>query len=408
VDAYRGAGRPEAAYAVERAVDAAARELGLDPVELRRRNFVRPEAMPYRTAMGATYDSGEFERVMDAALEQAEAAGFPERRRAARATRGALSGLGVAYYVEQCAGGGDENAKVEVKPDGRVRLLIGTQSNGQGHATAYAQILSEALGVPLDAVETVQGDTDLVATGRGTGGSRSVPVGGVAALRAAEAAILAGRRFAADLLEAAEPDIEFADGRYRVVGTDRGVGLAEVAAAAAADGIEGGGTFKPAIHTYPNGCHVCEVEIDAATGVPAIVRYTVVDDLGVVLNPLLAAGQVHGGVVQGIGQALLEEAVYDADSGQLITGSFLDYAMPRAEGTPAVDFSTVEIPCLTNPLGMKGAGEAGAIGAPPAVINAVVDALAEFGVRHVDMPASAERIWRLIATADPARSRRAA
>lgn len=396
VDAYRGAGRPEAAYAVERAVDAAARELGLDPVELRRRNFVRPEAMPYRTAMGAVYDTGEFERLLDSGLEQAEAAGFPERRRAARA-RGALRGLGVAYYVEQCSGGGDESAKVEVGPDGRVRLLIGTQSNGQGHATAYAQILSDALGVAPQDVETVQGDTDLVATGRGTGGSRSVPVGGAATRRAAEAAIEAGRRLAADLLEAAEPDVEFADGRYRVVGTDRGVGLAEVAASApGGNGIEGGGSFQPTIHTYPNGCHVCEIEIDARTGVPSIVRYTVVDDFGMVLNPLLCAGQVHGGVAQGIGQALLEEAVYDAGSGQLLTGSFLDYAMPRAEDTPAIGFSTVEIPCRTNPLGMKGAGEAGTIGAPPAVINAVVDALAEFGVRHVDMPASAEKLWRLI------------
>jgi carbon-monoxide dehydrogenase large subunit len=406
VDAYRGAGRPEAAYAVERAVDAAARELGLDPVELRRRNFVRPEKMPYRTAMGATYDSGEFERLMDRALEQAEAADFPERRRAARA-RGALGGLGVAYYVEQCSGGGDESAKVEVRPDGRVRLLIGTQSNGQGHATAYAQILSDALGVAIGDVETVQGDTDLVATGRGTGGSRSVPVGGAATQRAAAAAVDAGRRLAADLLEAAEPDIEFVDGRYRIVGTDRGVSLAEVAAASGASGIEGEGTFKPTIHTYPNGCHVCEVEIDVATGVPSIVRYTVVDDFGKVLNPLLAAGQVHGGVVQGIGQALLEEAVYDPGSGQLVTGSFLDYAMPRAEGTPAVDFSTVEIPCRTNPLGMKGAGEAGTIGAPPAVINAVVDALAELGVRHIDMPASAEKIWRLISASGPSRRRAA-
>jgi carbon-monoxide dehydrogenase large subunit len=286
-----------------------------------------------------------------------------------------------------------------------VRLLIGTQSNGQGHATAYAQILSDALGVALADVETVQGDTDLVATGRGTGGSRSVPVGGAATRRAAEAAVEAGRRLAADLLEAAEPDLEFADGRYRVVGTDRGVGLAEVAAAASGGGgIEGEGTFQPAAHTYPNGCHVCEVEVDAATGVPSIVRYTVVDDFGKVLNPLLLAGQVHGGVAQGIGQALLEEAVYDAGSGQLITGSFLDYAMPRAEGTPAVDLSTVAIPCRTNPLGMKGAGEAGAIGAPPAVINAVVDALAEFEVRHVDMPASPERIWRLIGGALPRRA----
>jgi aerobic carbon-monoxide dehydrogenase large subunit len=392
VDAYRGAGRPEAAYAVERAVDAAAREHGLAPAEIRRRSFVRPEAMPYRTAMGTTYDSGEFERLMDEALERAEAATFPERRRAARAA-GKLRGLGIAYYVEQCSGGPDESARVEVLPEGRVRVYIGTQSNGQGHATAYAQLLCDALGLEPAQVETVQGDTDLVATGRGTGGSRSVPVGGAAVRKAAEDAVEKGRRLAADMLEAAEADVEFADGRFRIVGTDRALDLFEVAAGAGA--FDGAGSFQPPIHTFPNGCHVCEVEIDAATGVPEIARYAIVDDFGTVLNPLLVAGQVHGGVAQGIGQALLEEAVYD-EAGQLLSGSLLDYAMPRALTMPDIDFAYVEVPCRTNPLGMKGAGEAGAIGAPPAVINAVVDALAELGVRHVDMPATAERLWRLV------------
>ncbi len=395
VDAYRGAGRPEAAYAVERAVDAAARDLGTDPAEFRRRNFIRPEQMPFRTAMATTYDSGEFARLMDAALDQGEAVGFPQRRAAARA-KGKLRGLGIAYYIEQCSGGPDENARIEVLPEGRVRLYIGTQSNGQGHATAYAQLISDVFGIEPGLVDTIQGDTDLVATGRGTGGSRSVPVGGVAAQRAGEAAAEAGRKLAGEMLEAAEADIELVDGRYRVLGTDRGVGLFEVAARAGGRGLEGAGNFQPSIHTFPNGCHVCELEIDSATGVPEIVRYTIVDDFGVVLNPLMLAGQVHGGVAQGIGQALLEEAVYDA-TGQLLSGTFLDYAMPRAIGIPDIAFSTVEVRCRTNPLGMKGAGEAGAIGAPPAVINAVVDALADLGVRHVDMPATPERLWRLIA-----------
>lgn len=391
VDAYRGAGRPEAAYAVERAVDVTARDLGLDPAELRRRSFIPPHAMPFRTAMGTTYDTGEFERLMRSALERAEAASFAARRAAARA-EGRLRGLGIAYYVEQCAGGGDESARVEVLPEGRVRLYIGTQSNGQGHATAYAQLLCDALGLTPEQIETIQGDTDLVATGKGTGGSRSVPVGGVAVQRAAESAVEAGRRIAADLLEAAEADIAFSDGRFRIVGTDRSAGLFEVAARAGGRGLEGDGTFLPPIHTFPNGCHVCELEIEAATGVPRIVRYTIVDDFGTVLNPLLLEGQVHGGVAQGVGQALLEQAVYD-EGGQLLSGSFLDYTMPRADGFPWIDFSTIPVPCTTNPLGMKGAGEAGAIGAPPAVINAVVDAL---GVRHVDMPATPERLWRLI------------
>ncbi|HET6469877.1 MAG TPA: xanthine dehydrogenase family protein molybdopterin-binding subunit [Geminicoccaceae bacterium] len=395
VDAYRGAGRPEAAYAVERAVDFTARELGLDPAELRRRNFIPPEAMPFRTAMGTTYDSGEFAQLMDEALARADARGFPARRAAARA-RGRRRGLGLAYYIEQCAGGGDETARLEVTGEGRVRLYIGTQSNGQGHATAYAQILSDALGVPFEAVETVQGDTARVATGRGTGGSRSVPVGGVAVTGAAKDVIANGTPLAADALEAAPADIVFADGAYRIVGTDRTIGLFEVAGRAGEDGLGGSGTWGPEIHTFPNGCHVCEIEVEEATGVPTIVRYVVVDDFGTVVNPLLLEGQVHGGIAQGIGQALLEEAVYEPDGGQLISGSFMDYAMPRADGMPTIEFSMIPVPCRTNPLGMKGAGEAGAIGAPPAVINALVDALADLGVRHVDMPATPLKLWRLI------------
>lgn len=395
VDAYRGAGRPEAAYAVERAVDTTARELGLDPAELRRRNFIPPEAMPYRTALQATYDSGEFARLLDAALARADVRGFAARKKAARRA-GRLLGLGIAYYVEQCAGGADETARAVVGSDGKVRLFIGTQSNGQGHATAYAQILADALGVPFDDIETIQGDTALIPTGRGTGGSRSVPVGGVAAERAAAAVIDKGKALAAEALEAAEADVSFADGVYRVVGTDRKIGLVAVAGLAGPDGLDAAAAWQPSIATFPNGCHVCEVSIDAETGLPRIERYTVVDDFGTVINPLLVEGQVHGGVGQGVGQALYEETVYDRESGQLLTGSFMDYAMPRAAGVPAIDFSMIPVPCKTNPLGMKGAGEAGAIGAPPAVINALVDALAELGVRHVDMPATPQRLWRIL------------
>ena len=393
VDAYRGAGRPEAAYAVERAVDYAARELRCDPIEFRRRNLIRPEAMPFRTALGYTYDSGDFPRLLDTALARADAAGFAARREAARAS-GRLLGLGVACYIERCAGGSEEDARLELRPDGRLRIYIGTQNNGQGHETAYAQIAADRLGLPFADIEVVQGDTDLVATGRGTGGSRSIPIGGAAVLQAGERLVERAKAIAAEMLEAATTDIAFEDGVFRIVGTDRRTTLAEVAATAG--GLEENGRFKPEAPTFPNGCHVCELSIDLATGVPRIERYTVVDDFGVVVNPALLAGQVHGGLAQGIGQALLEHTVYDGSSGQLLSGSLMDYVLPRADDLPTFDFSWVVIPCRTNPLGVKGAGEAGAIGAPPAVINAVVDALSGFGIHHVDMPATPARLWRLL------------
>jgi len=399
VDAYRGAGRPEAAYAVERAVDHVARTLGEDPVAFRKRNYIPASAMPYTTALGYTYDSGDFARLTDMALERADAAGFPERRRASE-ERGELRGLGVAYYIERCASGADESARVQVLPEGRVRLYIGTMNNGQGHETAYSQIVSDALGVPFEAVEVIQGDTDLVATGRGTGGSRSVPVGGSAVKATSDRVVERAKALAADLLEAAEADIVFEEGRFRVVGTDRTVGLFEVAARAGENGLDETGSWKPDAPTFPNGCHVCEVTIDRETGRVRIERYTVVDDFGVVVNPLLLAGQVHGGIAQAVGQALLEEVVFDPESGQLLSGSFMDYTMPRADDLPPIDFTWVEIPCTTNLLGIKGAGEAGAIGAPPAVINAVVDALSGFGVLHVDMPATQKRIFGILRAAD--------
>ncbi len=393
VDAYRGAGRPEAAYAVERAVDFAARELGCDPIAFRRRNFVPPAAMPYRTALGYTYDSGDFPRVLDAALARADVAGFAGRRQAAAAA-GRLLGLGVAYYIERCAGGSPEEARLELRPDGRLRLYIGTQNNGQGHETAYAQIIADRLGLPFADIEVVQGDTDLVADGRGTGGSRSIPIGGAAVLRAGERLVERARERAAEMLEAATADIGFAEGSFFILGTDRRLSLVEVAAAAG--GLEESGSFQPEAPTFPNGCHVCELSIDRATGVPRIERYTVVDDFGVVVNPALLAGQVHGGLAQGIGQALLERTVYDPASGQLLSGSLMDYVLPRADDLPRFDFDWVVIPCRTNPLGVKGAGEAGAIGAPPAVVNAVVDALTGYGIHHVDMPVTPDRLWRLL------------
>ncbi len=404
VDAYRGAGRPEAAYVIERMVDHAARKAGIAPDELRRRNFIPPEKMPYTTSMGLTYDSGHFARNMEDALKLADRAGFAQRKAAARKA-GKLRGFGFSTYIEQCGGGPDESAEVRVDPSGSVSLLVGTQSSGQGHQTAYAQILAETLGVPFEEIRVVQGDTDVVAYGRGTGGSRSLPVGGVAVDLAARRVIERGKPIAAHILEASAADVEFAEGHYRIAGTDRSVSFAKVAQAAydplqlppeIEPGFGAKAHFTPPASTFPNGCHLCELEVDPETGSVSIARYLVVDDVGVVLNPLLLDGQIHGGVVQGIGQALLESCVYDQATGQLVTGSFMDYCMPRADNVPAIESSYNIVPCRSNPLGVKGAGEAGAIGAPPAVINALVDALAEHGIEHIDMPATPERIWQAI------------
>jgi aerobic carbon-monoxide dehydrogenase large subunit len=405
VDAYRGAGRPEAAYVVERVVDAAARELGLPPDELRRRNFIPPEAMPYQTAAGATYDSGEFATLMEKAMQRA---GWPEaaKRKMEARTRGKRRGLGMATYVEGCGGGGEDMAEVRVDPAGNVAISVGTQSNGQGHATAYAQLVSDRLGVPLERIRIHQGDTDRIAYGWGTGGSRSLPVGGHAVLAAADKVAAKARRIAAQLLEAADADIEFAEGRFTVVGTDKSIGFQDVAGAAyqaakrpdgATDyGLSETAAYLPQGTTFPNGCHICEIELDPDTGWVDIVSYTIVDDFGAVVNPLLLRGQVHGGTAQGIGQALFERTVYDPETGQLLTGSLMDYRLPHAIDLPAIDLEFHNVPCKTNPMGIKGAGEAGAIGAPPAVINALVDALGEWGVKHIDMPATPERIWRAI------------
>jgi carbon-monoxide dehydrogenase large subunit len=404
IDAYRGAGRPEAAYAVERLVDYAARRLGVAPQELRRRNFIKPETMPYRTPLGLNYDSGEFARNMDQALAAADLAGFPARRVAARA-RGRYRGLGHAVYIEQSGFPPDEFAELRFDPSGALTILMGTQSSGQGHQTAYTQLAVERLGVAPEKVRVLQGDTASISFGRGTGGSRSIPVGGASLVQAADKLIAKGRRIAAHLFEAAEADVEFADGVFTVGGTDRRLNIEAVARAAfnpaqQAPGVEPGfaetGNYAPPQPTFPNGCHVCEVEIEPETGHIEILRYLVVDDFGTVINPLLLQGQVQGGVGQGVGQAMLERCVFDPETGQLLTGSLTDYCLPRADDLPPIEFAYNVVPCRTNPLGVKGAGEAGAIGAPPALVNAVVDGLAELGIDHLDMPLTPERVWSAI------------
>jgi carbon-monoxide dehydrogenase large subunit len=408
VDAYRGAGRPEAAYAIERLVDFAARQLGVPPEELRRRNFIKPEAMPYQTPLGLNYDSGEFALNLDQALAAADLAGFPGRRAEARA-RGRYRGLGHAVYIEQSGFPPDEFAELRFDQSGTLTVLMGTQSSGQGHQTAYTQLAAERLGIEPAKVRVLQGDTATISFGRGTGGSRSIPVGGASLVQAADKLIAKGRRIAAHLFEAAEADVEFADGVFSVAGTDRRLGIEEVARAAfdpvrQAPGIEPGfdesGHFTPPQPTFPNGCHVCEVEIEPDTGHIDILRYLVVDDFGTVINPLLLAGQVQGGVAQGVGQAMLERTVFDPETGQLLTGSLTDYCIARAEDLPAIEFAYNIVPCRTNPLGVKGAGEAGAIGAPPALVNAVVDALGELGIAHLDMPLTPERVWQAIHAAE--------
>jgi carbon-monoxide dehydrogenase large subunit len=396
VDAYRGAGRPEAAFLLEKLVDACAHDLGLPVEEIRRRNFIRPEQFPYRTQTGRLYDNGEFEGHMERAIERSAWKTFPERLDRAKAG-GKIRGIGMATYIEACAFPGSEPAFVELNDDGSVTLKIGTQSNGQGHATAYAQFLSEKLDLPIERIHVRQGDTDELKAGGGTGGSRSIPLGGVSASRAGEDLANKIRRIAADELEASTGDVELSNGVARIVGTDRQIDFAAVARAARTpDDLKGFGEFVQDECTYPNGTHICEVEIDPDTGATEIVRYTIVDDFGVTVNPILLAGQVHGGVVQGIGQALAEDTVYGED-GQLLTASFMDYAMPRADNFPFFHFETRNVPSTTNALGIKGAGEAGTIGATPAALNAVTDALwRAYRIRHIEMPATPARIWAAI------------
>jgi aerobic carbon-monoxide dehydrogenase large subunit len=418
VDAYRGAGRPEATFLLERIVDLAADELGIDPAELRRRNFIPATAFPYQTPVALQYDSGDYGATLELALKSADYAGFEARRQAALA-RGKLRGIGIATYIEACGiapsavvgslgarAGLFESAEVRVHPTGSVTVLTGSHSHGQGHETTFSQLVADALGVPLESVEIVHGDTAKIPYGMGTYGSRSLAVGGTAIVKAMDKVIAKGRKIAAHLLEAAEADVEFKDGKFTVAGTDRAKTLGEVALTAYVPhnfphdelepGLDETAFYDPKNFTFPSGAHIAEVEIDRETGQVAIVSFTASDDFGRIINPLIVAGQVHGGLAQGIGQALLEGCVYDRDSGQLVTGSYMDYALPRADDLPSFNLSTNVTLCTHNPLGVKGCGEAGAIGAPAAILNALVDALKPLGVRHLDMPVTPEKLWRVI------------
>jgi len=394
VDAYRGAGRPEAAYVIERLVDASARKLGMTPEAIRRKNFISPRALPYKTATGKIYDSGDFTAHMKRAMEVANWKDFSKRAKQAR-KQGLVRGIGMASYVEICGTmGGDETAHVRLDPNGDVTILIGTQSSGQGHQTAYAQIVAQQFGLAPERVHIHQGDTAEIATGLGTGGSSSIPTGGVCVERATRELGKQLKNLAAEALETSAGDLEIDNGVVRIAGTDRSVSFADLAKRSDSSKLNGSATFTSADGTYPNGTHIAEVEIDPATGIIKIVNYVIVDDFGVTLNPLLLAGQVHGGVMQGIGQALMEQVVYSPTDGQLVTGTYMDYALPRASDGPSFHFETHNIPCKTNPMGVKGAGEAGAIGSCPAVVNAIVEGLwREYKIDHIDMPATAERVW---------------
>jgi carbon-monoxide dehydrogenase large subunit len=400
--AYRGAGRPEANYFMERLIDRAADEMGIDRLTLRKRNFVKPAQMPYAAASGVTYDSGDFQGVFNKALEISEYANFAKRKKESR-KRGKLRGIAVGSYLEVTAPPGVELGKILFEADGSVRLITGTLDYGQGHATPFAQVLSAQLGVPFESVRLEQGDSDLVHTGNGTGGSRSITASGMAIVEASKLILEKGKRAAAHLMEASEGDIEFGNGRFTIAGTDRSIDIIELARRLRDSKVPEGvpssldvdHTTKEVPSTFPNGCHVAEVEIDPETGIVQILRYTGVNDFGTIVNPMLVAGQLHGGVAQGIGQALMEHVSYD-QSGQPITGSFMDYAMPRAQDVPLMAVGDHPVPAKSNPLGTKGCGEAGCAGSLSTIVNAVVDALSEYGITHIDMPLTPERVWRAI------------
>ncbi|HZD28800.1 MAG TPA: molybdopterin cofactor-binding domain-containing protein, partial [Xanthobacteraceae bacterium] len=398
---YRGNGRPEAAYVIERMIDLAADELGIDPAELRRKNYIAPNTMPFKTGLTFTYDSGEFEKSMEMALALADFAGFEHRRAEAR-KRSKLRGIGLSNTIERAAAQGFEGAEIRFDKSGAATLLAGSVTHGQGHETIFKQIMCDRLGLDPDEVHYVQGDTDQVFVGEGTGGSRSATIGGSAVDAAAERIIAKAKTIAAHLLEVDAADVNFADGVFSSPKTNRTLTIKDMAKEAMEPsklpkGIDVGliatATYIAPVQNFPNGCHVCELEIDEETGEVEIVRYSVVDDVGTVINPLLLKGQIVGGVAQGVGQILMEDIKFDGD-GQNLTGSFMDYAMPRAADISAVDVKSNPVPTRTNPLGVKGAGEAGCVGAMPAVANALVDALSHLGVRHVEMPATPERIWR--------------
>jgi carbon-monoxide dehydrogenase large subunit len=401
---YRGAGRPEALYFTERLIEHAARAIGMDPAEIRRRNLIAPDKIPYKTPTMWTYDSGEFGRLLEKCVEASDVPGFAARRKASEQA-GRLRGRAVSYYIEF---GGIFNERMDIRfdPSGSLTIMAGTHSHGQGHATVFAQLVHDILGVPFDQIRFVQGDTAQVAFGRGTYGARSAMVGGNALKVAADIIIDKGKGMASALMEADAADLEFKDGSYRVAGTDKSIALVDVAKAFYAPmgpltakfgvGLEASGNFGAEPPSHPNGAHACEVEVDPETGEVRVDRYCVVDDLGRILNPLIVRGQIHGGVVQGVGQALIEHQIYDRSSGQLLSGSFMDYAMPRADLMPDIGTTLEEVPCRTNPLGVKGIGESGTIGAPPTVINALLDALRPLGVAAIDMPATPARVWEAI------------
>jgi carbon-monoxide dehydrogenase large subunit len=398
---YRGNGRPEAAFVIERMVELAAKQLGIDSVTLRRRNYISPKEMPFKTGLTFTYDCGEFEKNMDLALAMADFDGFAKRRKESRKA-GRLRGIGLSNTIERAAAPGTEGAEVRFDRNGGITMFAGSNSQGQGHETVFKQIVADRLGVHPDDIRYVQGDTDQVWYGEGTGGSRSATMGGAAFARASDKIVDKAILIAAHALKVDAADVKFADGVFSSAKTNRTMTMKEIAAdamlpakipAGMEPGLAATAVHKTPVNNYPNGCHICEVEIDIETGETAIVRYNVVDDVGTVLNPLLLHGQIHGGVAQGAGQALMEDVHFD-ESGQMVTASFMDYAMPHAHNFPSIHVEANPVPTKTNPLGTKGAGEAGCVGALPAVVNAVVDALAEFGVTHIEMPATPERIWR--------------
>ena len=405
INAYRGAGRPEAAYYMERLMDVAAKTVGIDRVEIRKRNLIKPDELPYKNWWGVSFDSGDYPRLLEEGLKRADQAGFAERRKQSEA-RGKKRGFGIAYYVEITAAAGSEPARVQFTDNGGVELLVGTQSNGQGHETAFAQVVAEKLGVPFESITVKQGDSNWV-NGGGTGGSRSLNMSGGALLGASDEVIKKGKTAAGQVMQAGGKDVVFdvveGIGRFRVAGEDRAMTVQELAVTLKRDklpgfemGLDSESTFQGAASTFPNGCHICEVEVDKETGKVDIVSYRVLDDFGRVINPMLVAGQVHGGVVQGLGQAVMENCVYDPETGQALTASFTDYAMPRASDMPDIDFAYEEIPCKTHEMGAKGCGEAGTVGALPAFMSAVCDAI---GVDHLDMPATPERVWRAMQAA---------
>jgi carbon-monoxide dehydrogenase large subunit len=404
VSAYRGAGRPEGNYYVERVLDLAAAEMGIDRIELRKRNMIRKSDLPFKAASDMTYDCGDFLGVLKQALEAADYAGFKKRKREST-KRGLLRGLGVGCYLEVTAAPGKELGAIHFEADGTVTIITGTLDFGMGHATTYAQILSDQLGIPFDCIRMIEGDSDRLNFGGGSGGSRSVMLVGAALSESSKIVIERGKQIASHVLEVSASDIEYKTGRFVIAGTDRSIGLLELAAR-----LRGGLKLPegvppsldvdhvvtdPVPSAFPNGCHIAEVEVDPDTGATHVVRYSAVNDLGTIVNPLLVEGQIQGGVVQGLGQVLLEQAVYDSD-GQLVTGSFMDYAMPRAHDAPMINVASHPVPTKSNPLGAKGCGEAGTSGGLPSIANAVIDALSEYGIRHLEMPMTPSRIWHAI------------